>query len=747
MPPVLPGDALGSGRHYRSVDNPDSQILSTSQQRGLAALISIAEQSERDHGVSPERDWLDRPTARAELSATGQQTGLAALVTLAQQLTCDSGISTGHGWAGQLVTPAGDSPTWLVKNSSSGGGEVILKPKDTDALMLGIVRHSRGAIEKITKMGPTIARTAPRRTLRKSTFTPLLNATDRVIIGLISLGWLACFVNFWVWWLKPSHEISVLGTVLNSAVLVYLTAYPAFYMLAGNRLRDVTSSVAVPLLRVAFIVTRAPSEPWHVARATLIAMLSQEFPIPYDVWLADESPTSEILAWCNKSGVIVSTRNGVQEYHRPTWPRRTKCKEGNLAYFYDHWGYSYYDVVAQLDCDHVPSPSYLAEMVRPFSDPAIGYVAAPSVCDTNAGESWSARGRLYNEASFHGAYQLGHSDGMSPVCIGSHYAVRTAALASIGGIGPELAEDFTTSYLLTAAGWHGAFAIGAEAHGDGPPTFGAMVVQEYQWSKSITVALLSIAWPNMRRRLTWTLRFRFIYHLLFYTLLIVSTLGGILLCLVAAVSGKAWVSVNYVAFVAHLWTLSIWLLILTRFIARRGLLRPWDAPPLSWENTLYVLTRWPYILRGICAGVMLVIHPRPTTFKVTPKGSGNLVGLPVSVMYPYLFISIAGASAAIVGEISNKSVGYVFLCIILGFLYSTASVIIPLLHARESALTAKISVTTAFRKTSLIPMIAGILVMLPTIYAAARYPAYMQHILHWQLSTLFTHVRWQSLLE
>ena len=42
--------------------------------------------------------------------------------------------------------------------------------------------------------------------------------------------------------------------------------------------------------------------------------------------------------------------------------------------------------------------------------------------------------------------------GLAPSCIGSHYAVRTHALKTIGGIGPELAEDFSTSFLLTSAG-------------------------------------------------------------------------------------------------------------------------------------------------------------------------------------------------------------------------------------------------------------------------------------------------------
>ena len=319
--------------------------------------------------------------------------------------------------------------------------------------------------------GPVLAPAPQRRRLRKSTFTYVLSPSDRLIVALLSIAWAGCVINFWTWWLQPSHRIGVVGLVANSAVLLYVSGYPVFFVIGVNRLRNISPAVAVPLLRTAFVVTRAPSEPWDVARATLSAMLSQDFPLPYDVWLCDERPSADVIAWCRDHGVMLASRSGVEDYHRQTWPRRTKCKEGNLAYFYDHWGYRYYDVVAQLDCDHRPTRTYLAEMVRPFSDPAIGYVAAPSVCDTNGAESWAARGRLHKEATFHGPFQLGHSDGWGPLCIGSHYAVRTRALRDIGGVGPELAEDFSTSFLLNSAGWHGAFAINAFAHGDGPNTF------------------------------------------------------------------------------------------------------------------------------------------------------------------------------------------------------------------------------------------------------------------------------------
>ena len=173
-------------------------------------------------------------------------------------------------------------------------------------------------------------------------------------------------------------------------------------------------SLPIPRLRTAIVVTKAPSEPWVMLTETLDGMLRQDYPYPYDVWLADESPSPETLRWCEEHSVKVSCREGVDGYHRPTWPRRTRCKEGNLAYFYDHWGYRDYDVVAQLDADHVPTPGYLREMVRPFGDPTVGYVAAPSVCDKNATECWAARGRLYREAPLHGPQQAGYSGSTRP---------------------------------------------------------------------------------------------------------------------------------------------------------------------------------------------------------------------------------------------------------------------------------------------------------------------------------------------
>jgi cellulose synthase/poly-beta-1,6-N-acetylglucosamine synthase-like glycosyltransferase len=485
----------------------------------------------------------------------------------------------------------------------------------------------------------------------------------------------------------------------------------------------------MPRLRLAIAVTRAPSEPWAMARRTLKAMLAQDFPYGYDVWLCDEDPGEEIHSWCARNDVRVSTRRGVEAYNRTTWPRRTKCKEGNLAYFYDHWGYRDYDVVAQLDCDHVPGPTYLSAMVRPFTDPAVGYVAAPSVCDLNVANSWAARGRLHREALWHGPIQLGHNVGLAPMCIGSHYAVRTAALSEIGGLGPELAEDFSTTFLLNSAGWHGCFAIDAPARGEGPLTFADMLTQEFQWSRSLTTLLFALFPPHLRR-LSLGLKLRFVFALCYYPLLTGSTVAGLALPVIAAVTGVPWIKVNYLAFLAHMGSLSLWLILLALLFRRRGLMRPRSAPLVSWENWLFTFTRWPYVGLGVLCAVIQKFRPRQVTFRVTPKGGAEAQRLPARLTAPYPVISLALSLAALTGEQLTHTVGYVFLCILGATCYCFVGLAVPLLHAREAGREFGLPVAAALR-TAGGSIWIGMIALPPLVLAATAYPDYAMRVLGW----------------
>lgn len=576
-----------------------------------------------------------------------------------------------------------------------------------------------------TAAGPVFSGpSAPERRTGSQTFRPALNGCDRIGVGIFSAIWVLTMTIFWFWWLESHHVMEWIGFTVNSFLLLYLSCLSAYFVVMTNKIRRVNAEVPVPALRTAFLVTKAPSEPWDVVKKTIQAMLAQDFPRSYDVWLCDEKPIPEVLEWCGRHGVSVSTREGITEYHQPHWPRRTKCKEGNLAYFYDRWGYTLYDVVVQLDCDHVPSPTYLTEVVRPFADPAIGYVAAPSINDSNAARSWVARGRLYSEAAFHGPVQLGHSDGLAASCIGSHYAVRTQALRAAGGIGPELAEDFSTTLLITSAGWKSAFAHNAEAHGEGPYNFHSMATQEFQWSRSLMTLLMDTL-PTHLRRLSWTLRIRFLLAFSYYPLLSVAMPVGLALPVVAAVSGVAWVSVEYFDFLARWAMAELALIPLILFVRNRKLLRPQDAPILSWEGCMFVLVRWPFVLCGVLTAIVQKLRPTPVIFRVTPKTTEGLELLPMRFTLPFCAISASLSVAAIVGEMTTRAYGYILLCIAGAVCYAAVALAVPLLHAAESSRTAGVSLGAAARRTSAAPLVVGTCVLALACAALMGYPRYL----------------------
>lgn len=185
---------------------------------------------------------------------------------------------------------------------------------------------------------------------------------------------------FWAWWICHVHRglrsplwLWTFTDLLLSAAIAVQTFETIYSLALLVRAKVVDPESPVPVLRVAMITTRAPSEEFGVLQDTLKGMLSQKMPYDYHVWLADERPTTEVLEWCYENGVNVSSRYGmfsswqtwarqlvwmravtgafdtlfwqqkahcwcgpvgVTDYHRPVWPRRTKCKEGNLIYFY-----------------------------------------------------------------------------------------------------------------------------------------------------------------------------------------------------------------------------------------------------------------------------------------------------------------------------------------------------------------------------------------------------------------------------
>ena len=511
---------------------------------------------------------------------------------------------------------------------------------------------------------------------------PVLAGSRRVEYLVLAGLWALALLYFWAWWLEPRHHNDAFGSVIVSVVLIWITLLPAYFIVIFYRATKPNGPLRLPAeSRVAMVVTKAPSEPFSVVRKTLQAMLAQD--VPHDTWLADEDPSSETIAWCRSHGVSVSTRKGRTDYHRASWPRRTRCKEGNLAFFYDHYGYDRYDFVAQLDADHVPEPGYLFQMLRPFADPKVGYVSAPSICDKNAAESWSARGRLYAEASMHGSLQAGYNAGLAPLCIGSHYAVRTSALRQIGGLGPELAEDHSTTLMMNAAGWRGVHALDAIAHGDGPATFSDLVTQEFQWSRSLVMLLLQYS-PRLVGRLPFRLRFQFLFSQLWYPLFAFFMLLTFATPIVALVRGESFVAVSYLDFLLHFAGLAITLVVMAYRWRASGSFRPYDAKVLNWECMLFLLARWPWAVAGTLAAIHDWFTGSFVDFRVTPKGRSEVDPLPLRVLAPYAFLALVAVLPAFAIADAGATKGFYLFTILNAAIYALLLLVIVIRHSREN---------------------------------------------------------------
>ncbi|WP_247997277.1 glycosyltransferase family 2 protein [Brucella tritici] len=511
---------------------------------------------------------------------------------------------------------------------------------------------------------------------------PIFTGRKRVeyVVGIVL--WALALAYFWQWWFISAKHNHLLGSILVTALLAWITILPLYFITVFFHAARPTGPLRIPAgSRVAMVVTKAPSEPFEVVAETLRAMLAQN--VPHDTWLADEDPSPSTLAWCRENGVFVSTRKGRADYHRQTWPRRTRCKEGNLAFFYDHYGYERYDFVSQLDADHVPEPGYLFNILRPFADPAIGYVSAPSICDRNAHESWSARGRLYVEASMHGSLQAGYNGGFAPLCIGSHYAVRTAALKEIGGLGPELAEDHSTTLFMNAHGWRGVHALDAIAHGDGPRTFADLVTQEFQWSRSLVMILLQYT-PKLIGRLPLRLKLQFLFSQLWYPLYAFFLALAFVLPIVILAYGDNFVSVTYPAFLMHFLPLSLVTLVLAFWWRSSKTFRPVDGRIFSWEAILFLLARWPWALAGTFAAFRDWLTGSFVDFRVTPKGSSEVDPVPLRVIAPYALISGLSILPVLVVRDAHETRGFFIFAIVNACSYLFLMAMIVIQHTREN---------------------------------------------------------------
>ena len=258
---------------------------------------------------------------------------------------------------------------------------------------------------------------------------PVFTGWRRVEYLLGAALWAAALVYFWRWWLEPANHVDLAASIL-------VTRYPGLgdvacrpISLSCFSVRAVqTARCRLPAgSRVAMVVTKAPSEPFAVVAETLRAMLTQD--VAHDTWLADEDPSAGNArlvrgAWRLRlhaqgtrglSPQDVAATHALQGRQSRLLLRSLRLRRATILSCNSMRTMCRMQTICSRCC--VPSPTRLWAMSpHPASATAMLPKAGLRADGSMPRRACTARCRPATTAA------------SAPLCIGSHYAVRTAAL-------------------------------------------------------------------------------------------------------------------------------------------------------------------------------------------------------------------------------------------------------------------------------------------------------------------------------
>jgi cellulose synthase (UDP-forming) len=368
--------------------------------------------------------------------------------------------------------------------------------------------------------------------------------------------------------------------------------------MAGSWLLNLIARRSAPVLAphhglavdVFITAYREPVELVRTALTAALAMRGQK-----KVWLLDDGHDPALAQLAQQLGCGYLTRQ-----------ERRNAKAGNINAALRHTDG---DVIVIFDIDHAPRPDFLEKSLGYFDDPQVGFVQV-MLTFRNFTESWVARAATESSFEFYNPTYLGADRAGAATLMGSNALIRRAALDSIGGYQPGLAEDLATSLALHAAGWQSAYVPEPLAPGLSPASLSAWSVQQLKWARGVFELLLT-ALPRVFGRLTWGQRTSYLVRMTKYWIgpaIFVHLLATILILFWADTHTR-------MAFHEYLWHLAP-LVVMDMAIRAYALynFRHEDTPSSSLLGAVVlVYASWPiYLLAWVLALLRLPVRFRPT---------------------------------------------------------------------------------------------------------------------------------------
>jgi len=374
--------------------------------------------------------------------------------------------------------------------------------------------------------------------------------------------------------------------------------------------------------KVDILTTYFPGEPYEMVLKTLKAI--QNIDYPHTTYLCDESNDFFLKKECEKLGVVHVTRNN-----------RKDAKAGNIN---NALKQATGDICVILDPDHIPKPHFLASILPHFEDESIGFVQIVQGY-YNKYETLVARGAAEQTFQFYGPMMMTMNSYGTVNAIGANCTFRRAALNSIGGHAPGLAEDLHTAMLLHAKGWKSVYVPEFLAKGLVPSDLASYYKQQLKWSRG-TFELLYSVYPKIFRRLSTRQKIHYALLPFHYFIGLIYLLSFLIPILSLFLSKMPWTG-NIFYFIAMSVPVFMSSFLIRTYI-QKWVIEENERGFHMVGGILQIISWWVYFL-----GIIYTLTRKNIPFLPTPKSEQKVVDF--RILIPNLLVGLLSSAAIFYG--------------------------------------------------------------------------------------------------
>jgi Glycosyltransferase like family 2 len=361
--------------------------------------------------------------------------------------------------------------------------------------------------------------------------------------------------------------------------------------------------------RVGVATTFVPgAESLEMLEVTVQALLAMAY--PHDTWVLDESDDARVQALCTRLGARHFSRKSLAHYQMARGRYQARSKHGNYNAWLAEHGFTHYDLLMNIDPDHVPASTFLLEVLGYFDDPKIGYVQVAQAY-YNQAAGFIARGAAEETYAYYSVTQMASYGLGVPIVTGCHTTHRMTALQQVGGFAPHDADDLLITLWYRAAGWQGVYVPTILARGLTPVDWAGYLTQQRRWARSVLDIKFRV-YPDLAERLPRREQVLGWLHGLYYLRGLTTGIGiGLLAYMLVSGSVPQFLTDGTVwRFVGLGMALQG-----TEFYRQRFFLGGWAEWGLHWRAGMLQLAKWPYL--GLA--LLDVLRHRQPAYQLTPK--------------------------------------------------------------------------------------------------------------------------------